>query len=99
MRGTYRAHPESQFFRGHYPGHPIMPGVLLVEVMLQAGAYLMARGEPQGAMEDGIPRRGTHLRREAQASRGAGREPRCRGSARRADRRSREPERQSLRRR
>jgi 3-hydroxyacyl-[acyl-carrier-protein] dehydratase len=29
-------------FRGHYPGKPIMPGVLLCETVLQAGAYLMA---------------------------------------------------------
>src|SRR4051812_29672414 len=29
-------------FRGHYPHKPIMPGVLLCETVLQAGAYLMA---------------------------------------------------------
>lgn len=29
-------------FKGHYPGKPIMPGVLLCETVLQAGAYLMA---------------------------------------------------------
>jgi 3-hydroxyacyl-[acyl-carrier-protein] dehydratase len=29
-------------FRGHYPGKPIMPGVLLCETVLQAGAYLVA---------------------------------------------------------
>jgi 3-hydroxyacyl-[acyl-carrier-protein] dehydratase len=29
-------------FLGHYPGKPIMPGVLLCEAALQAGAYLMA---------------------------------------------------------
>ena len=29
-------------FQGHYPGKPIMPGVLLCEAALQAGAYLMA---------------------------------------------------------
>lgn len=28
-------------FRGHYPGRPIMPGVLLCEAVLQAGCYLM----------------------------------------------------------
>jgi 3-hydroxyacyl-[acyl-carrier-protein] dehydratase len=33
---------EDPHFRGHYPGKPIMPGVLLCETVLQAGAYLMA---------------------------------------------------------
>ncbi|MFN8695089.1 3-hydroxyacyl-ACP dehydratase FabZ [Gemmatimonas sp.] len=29
------------FFRGHYPGHPIMPGMLIVEAMAQAGGILI----------------------------------------------------------
>ncbi len=44
-------------FRGHYPGHPIMPGVLLCEAVFQAGALLIAemlrhQGRDPGA---GIP--------------------------------------------
>lgn len=34
------------FFIGHYPGQPIMPGVLLIEAMAQlAGVLLMRRGD------------------------------------------------------
>lgn len=30
-----------QFFQGHYPGHPIMPGVLIVESLAQTGAMFL----------------------------------------------------------
>jgi len=28
------------FFQGHFPGHPIMPGVLIIEALAQTGAFL-----------------------------------------------------------
>ena len=31
------------FFEGHFPGHPIMPGVLVIEAMAQTSAVLVIR--------------------------------------------------------
>ncbi|HEY7895003.1 MAG TPA: bifunctional UDP-3-O-[3-hydroxymyristoyl] N-acetylglucosamine deacetylase/3-hydroxyacyl-ACP dehydratase [Gemmatimonadaceae bacterium] len=35
------------FFQGHFPGHPVMPGVLIVEAMAQVGGMLL-----MGAVDD-----------------------------------------------
>ena len=35
--------PDEAFFQGHYPGNPIMPGVLICESIFQTGAVLMSK--------------------------------------------------------
>jgi 3-hydroxyacyl-[acyl-carrier-protein] dehydratase len=35
------------FFQGHFPGKPIMPGVLIIEAMAQAGGILAFKSNPQ----------------------------------------------------
>src|SRR4029078_3042455 len=57
-RKTFR--PDEWFFAGHYPQFPLVPGVLLCEAAMQAGAVLLAgldvpvnAGVPVGAkLED-----------------------------------------------
>jgi UDP-3-O-[3-hydroxymyristoyl] N-acetylglucosamine deacetylase/3-hydroxyacyl-[acyl-carrier-protein] dehydratase len=36
------------FFQGHFPGHPIMPGVLQLEAMAQVGGLLMMQNSVPG---------------------------------------------------
>lgn len=49
---TWRA--DADFYRGHFPGNPVTPGVLLVESMAQAsvvalGLYLLDKEAPEEA--------------------------------------------------
>ena len=39
------------FFQGHFPNYPIMPGVLVIEAMAQAGAIIMMSEIPDREMK------------------------------------------------
>lgn len=51
--GEYEVRPESEFLRGHFPGEPILPGVLLVEAVAQLGG-VVAQADPQIAPLAGL---------------------------------------------
>ena len=42
------------FFSGHFPHHPVMPGVLIVEALAQAAAILTLRTENTTNKEDTV---------------------------------------------
>ena len=50
---TWRA--EEDFYKGHYPGAPITPGVLLCESVFQTGALLLAAKFAASGKPEGIP--------------------------------------------
>ena len=52
-RKTWR--PDEDFYRGHYPGAPITPGVLLCEAVFQTGALYFARRQLAGTAPQGVP--------------------------------------------
>jgi 3-hydroxyacyl-[acyl-carrier-protein] dehydratase len=43
------------FFQGHFPGHPVMPGVLVIEAMAQAAGLLTQLSEPPRAAGEPQP--------------------------------------------
>ena len=52
-RRTWRA--DEDFYRGHYPGSPITPGVLLCESVFQSGALYLARRHAGSGRPEGVP--------------------------------------------
>jgi 3-hydroxyacyl-[acyl-carrier-protein] dehydratase len=42
------------FFPGHYPHHPVMPGVLIIEAMAQAAGLLSFKSLGEGANEKSV---------------------------------------------
>ena len=54
--GAYRFREDEDFYKGHFPGRPITPGVILVEAMAQTGVvafglYLVMAQGRTGALE------------------------------------------------
>ena len=41
IEAAYRWRKDADFYRGHFPGRPITPGVLLIESMAQAGVVAL----------------------------------------------------------
>ena len=37
IQAAYTWNPDADFYRGHFPGNPVTPGVILIESMAQAG--------------------------------------------------------------
>ncbi len=45
-----------EFFQGHFPGNPIMPGVLIIEAMAQTGGILSRLSMMEGESDECEPR-------------------------------------------
>lgn len=57
--GSYAFNPDEFFYRGHFPGDPITPGVILIEAMAQTGVvalglYLSAQTLPADELSQWI---------------------------------------------
>jgi acyl carrier protein len=45
-RGVWRVTGEEDFFKGHFPGHPLVPGVLICEALAQVSGVVHASANP-----------------------------------------------------
>jgi 3-hydroxyacyl-[acyl-carrier-protein] dehydratase len=47
--------PDAFFFVGHYPGNPILPGVIMNEFVFQSAALYMSEESDEGTALGGVP--------------------------------------------
>lgn len=48
--GKYTFRGDEWFFKGHFPGNPVVPGVILCEILAQSAAVLLGGQEAEGAI-------------------------------------------------
>jgi 3-hydroxyacyl-[acyl-carrier-protein] dehydratase len=46
-RGLRVAHPDDWYFQGHFPGDPVVPATVLIELLAQTGGLAAARDDHQ----------------------------------------------------
>jgi len=51
-RATYRVKGAEAFLEGHFPGNPMMPGVILIEAIAQLGGVVIQTDTKNPKMED-----------------------------------------------
>ncbi len=59
VTGVYTFREDEYFYRGHFPGRPVTPGVILIETMAQAGLvalglYLMTIGTGEADLRNRV---------------------------------------------
>ena len=54
--GRYTFPPEADYYRGHFPGRPVTPGVILIEALCQVGLVALGiyLGAADGASGEGL---------------------------------------------
>ncbi|MBU1003042.1 MAG: 3-hydroxyacyl-ACP dehydratase FabZ [Proteobacteria bacterium] len=54
LQGFKNVTVNEPFFQGHFPGLPVMPGVLMCEALAQAGGLLALLSDPEMAKSDKV---------------------------------------------
>lgn len=54
LRATKNVTINEPFFQGHFPGHPVMPGVLILEALAQASGVLNYLSTERGSAENPV---------------------------------------------